>query len=97
MTPSGNRADRNVPIPAWRHHGSWSSASQEVHGIYRDELNAGMSSTVAIAALNSITEGHPSLPLTTSTFVHLSTSSARTKAPSRPDLSPRPGATTKSS
>lgn len=48
-----------VPIPAWRDHGSWSPASQEVHGIRLDELDAGMSPTDAIVALNAITGGHP--------------------------------------
>ena len=48
-----------VPIPAWREHGSWSAASQEIHGIHREELEHGLSPTDAIVALNAITGGHP--------------------------------------
>lgn len=47
-----------APIPAWREHGSWSPASQEVHGIRREELDDGISPTDAVAALNAITAGH---------------------------------------
>lgn len=43
-----------VPIPAWRDHGSWSPASQEVHGIRREELDTGMTPTQAVIALNTI-------------------------------------------
>lgn len=46
------------PLPEWTTHGSWSSESAAVHGIDRSELEAGMTATAAITALNQILGSH---------------------------------------
>lgn len=48
-----------APTPHWREHGSWWPASQEVHGIGRDELAEGMAPTEVVHTLNAITRAHP--------------------------------------
>lgn len=46
------------PTELWAEHGSWSPQSQEVHGIRREELDAGMTPADAVAALNAILGDH---------------------------------------
>lgn len=46
------------PDPLWAEHGSWSPQSQEVHGIHREELDAGMTPADTVEALNAIVGGH---------------------------------------
>ena len=46
------------PLPEWEANGSWSPASQAVHGIQRAELETGVTATEAIIALNTILAGH---------------------------------------
>ncbi len=42
------------PIPDWTAHGSWSTASAQVHGIERHQIDGGMTPTSTVAALNEI-------------------------------------------
>lgn len=47
------------PLPEWDRHGSWSPVSQEVHGIDREQIDAGLTPTDTICALNAILDGRP--------------------------------------
>lgn len=42
------------PLPAWLERGSWSSAAQAIHKIQRSELDAGMTCSEAVEAMNAI-------------------------------------------
>ena len=42
------------PLPEWDAHGSWSRASEDIHGISRAELDAGMTPVETMTKLNAL-------------------------------------------